>query len=345
MRKAAVIGMVLMLVLAYAVSASAGCLTVNSPNGGESWVLGSVHNITWTNTCNKSVKIVLRKGSVKIGNIITNIPVSQTSYSWTVGTYQGGTAVTGTDYKILIKTMDGSSMDASNGNFSITSGSPGQCAPLSITSQNTLTDGFVNQSYNYQIQTSGGQAPVTFQKVSGSLPPGLNLSSTGKISGSPTKVGTYTFTVRAEDSCTPWHQTVQKEFTLSVKIKMVLPKPLKPFKPIVIKCAGKTATIVGTPGDDFINGTAGDDVIVGLGGNDIINGGGGNDIICGGGGDDKLLGGEGNDSLYGSSGHDALAGGNGNDYLSGGAGGDDICYGGAGNDTILGDCEYNQPVF
>jgi hypothetical protein len=46
-------------------------------------------------------------------------------------------------------------------------------------------------------------------------------------------------------------------------------------------CDGHRATIVGTPGKDYMRGTSGPDVIVGLGGYDEIDGRGGDDIICG----------------------------------------------------------------
>jgi alpha-tubulin suppressor-like RCC1 family protein len=122
-------------------------------------------------------------------------------------------------------------------------------------------------------------------------------------------------------------------------------------------CAGRTATIVGTPGNDIITGTAGNDVIVGLGGNDTIDALGGDDIICGGHGNDTLAGGYGNDELYGDGGNDilrgdlnnatpqsgdqragrdTLRGGEGNDQL-GGKGGDDALYGEGGNDLLWGD--------
>ena len=52
-----------------------------------------------------------------------------------------------------------------------------------------------------------------------------------------------------------------------------------PKVPRVVKCGPKTATIVGTNGNDNMQGTPGDDVIHGLGGNDVIYGGGGNDWI------------------------------------------------------------------
>ncbi|MGH2737974.1 MAG: hypothetical protein ACRDHH_04100, partial [Actinomycetota bacterium] len=47
-------------------------------------------------------------------------------------------------------------------------------------------------------------------------------------------------------------------------------------------CAGRTATHLGTPGDDVLVGTGADETFVGLGGNDRITGGGGNDTICAG---------------------------------------------------------------
>ena len=112
------------------------------------------------------------------------------------------------------------------------------------------------------------------------------------------------------------------------------------------KCAGKRATIVGTPGDDVLVGKRASDVIVGLGGNDKISGGrNGNDRICGGPGRDRLdgrrgknvlVGGGGRDRLIGSnSGNERLAGGRGRDVLTGGEGKDSL-RGGRGSDKLLG---------
>jgi uncharacterized delta-60 repeat protein len=101
------------------------------------------------------------------------------------------------------------------------------------------------------------------------------------------------------------------------------------------RCAGKTATIVGTGGRDRLKGTRKNDVIVALGGADRISGGGGKDVICGGNGNDTISGGSGNDSLYGQGGKDSLSGGAGKDKESGGAGNDKL-FGGSGNDTLTG---------
>jgi Ca2+-binding RTX toxin-like protein len=88
------------------------------------------------------------------------------------------------------------------------------------------------------------------------------------------------------------------------------PRPNPTAKPpLNARCAGKQATIVGTPGPDTLKGTAAADVIAGLGGNDTVTGLGGNDTICGGAGNDTLTGGPGNDTLNGGPGVDRLSGG------------------------------------
>ena len=69
------------------------------------------------------------------------------------------------------------------------------------------------------------------------------------------------------------------------------------------KCFGRTATIIGTEGDDTLSGTTESDVIVGLGGKDTITGEGRIDFICGGGGDDIISGGRGNDNISGDAGN------------------------------------------
>ncbi|HUR79124.1 MAG TPA: Ig domain-containing protein [Thermoanaerobaculia bacterium] len=59
---------------------------------------------------------------------------------------------------------------------------------------------YVGVPASFQIQATG-TAPITFQITSGSLPPGLSMSSGGVISGTPT-VATYDYTifVRATDA-------------------------------------------------------------------------------------------------------------------------------------------------
>jgi len=107
----------------------------------------------------------------------------------------------------------------------------------------------------------------------------------------------------------------------------------------VLNCFGLDATIIGTPGDDYITGTADPDVIRGLEGDDAINGLGGDDLICGDEGNNLVVGGPGDDGLSGAGlgffGKDHLSGGPGNDFLAGELG-DDVLEGGFGNDYLLG---------
>ena len=56
-----------------------------------------------------------------------------------------------------------------------------------------------NNSYNQTISITGGLAPFTWS-VTGSLPPGLSMSTSGVIIGEPTARGTFNFTVKVTDS-------------------------------------------------------------------------------------------------------------------------------------------------
>ena len=56
--------------------------------------------------------------------------------------------------------------------------------------------------YSQTLTASGGAAPYTFAVSAGSLPPGLNLSSSGTLSGTPTASGVFNFSVTATDTST-----------------------------------------------------------------------------------------------------------------------------------------------
>ncbi|RLJ05378.1 MAG: hypothetical protein DRP14_01980, partial [Candidatus Aenigmatarchaeota archaeon] len=86
----------------------------------------------------------------------------------------------------------------------------------SITTYTPLPPGKLNQQYSQIIQADGGKAPYTWQFISGNLPNGLTLKSNGELSGTPTQVGTFTFTIKVNDSSNPV-KTATKEFTLVIK--------------------------------------------------------------------------------------------------------------------------------
>ena len=93
-------------------------LVVTSPNGGESYVQGSTHPITWiSGNFTGTIKIELDNGAKALQVLAENVPVTDGTWSWAIPANQAA----GTTYKIKISDQaDGSPMDLSNAAFTIT---------------------------------------------------------------------------------------------------------------------------------------------------------------------------------------------------------------------------------
>jgi putative Ig domain-containing protein len=68
---------------------------------------------------------------------------------------------------------------------------------ITVTTQ-SLGPAIVGQPYSLQLTATGGGS-YTWSVASGTLPPGLTLSTTGLLSGTPTTVGASSFTVQARE--------------------------------------------------------------------------------------------------------------------------------------------------
>ena len=68
-------------------------------------------------------------------------------------------------------------------------------APFAITSPSTLPSGLAERAYSTTLAATGGIPPYTWTVATGTLPPGLSLSSGGVISGTPSLPEIATFTV------------------------------------------------------------------------------------------------------------------------------------------------------
>jgi uncharacterized repeat protein (TIGR02543 family) len=88
-----------------------------------------------------------------------------------------------------------------------------QGAPNLSVTPTIVPGGWVENGYSTQLQT-----PEIWTLESGTLPPGLSLSTRGVLSGTPTEGGTYTFTVQVMDA-----SGVPVKETLSMVVESINP--------------------------------------------------------------------------------------------------------------------------
>ena len=72
--------------------------------------------------------------------------------------------------------------------------------PLAIGTAAQLFMGIPNQFFSQTLTAAGGTAPYRWTLASGQLPPGLSLSFSGVISGTPSTSGSFSFAIQVSDS-------------------------------------------------------------------------------------------------------------------------------------------------
>ncbi|MDR1724113.1 MAG: putative Ig domain-containing protein [Tannerella sp.] len=108
-----------------------------------------------------------------------------------------GTPTTAETATFVVQASNATGNDTKSLSIVVSDVPPPPVAPIITTS--SLPSGSIGSSYSTTL-TASGDAPVTWSLASGSLPAGLTLSGSGTISGTPSAVGTSTFTVKAVNS-------------------------------------------------------------------------------------------------------------------------------------------------
>jgi hypothetical protein len=146
--------------------------------------------------------------AVTLGNLPNGLNISAG------GLISGTPTVAGTfNFSLTVTDSATPTHNTATAVFSITVAAP---VPLAVTTT-TLPNGALTPTtpYNSTLSATGGVPAYTWT-LSGALPNGLNLSSGGVISGTPTVAGPFNFSVTVTDSATPTHSTASANLTITV---------------------------------------------------------------------------------------------------------------------------------
>jgi hypothetical protein len=214
------------LLFAIAALSQSQTITVTSPNGGENWALGSTQNITWRSSgLTGNVTILLFSGGDRVGVIQDNVPVTAGSFSWVVGSYQGGTAAPGTNYKIRVRKPQTEILDASDRPFTI-SGAPAP-ASLTVTAPNGGETWSTNAVHEVRWTSSGISGSVTIKlKKGGAVVKSWTAENTGSSYGSYSwaQAGT-DYKIRVENSNGSVFDESDRNFTIQEPAGPTPPPP------------------------------------------------------------------------------------------------------------------------
>jgi hypothetical protein len=93
--------------------------------------------------------------------------------------------------------------------------------PLTMLGFSNAPTAVLNQSFVRQLPAMGGKPPYTWTLVEGTLPPGLSVETTkGRILGTPTTEGQYTYTLKLTDSK---GTTVTNQYTQTISTSGTTP--------------------------------------------------------------------------------------------------------------------------
>jgi Ice-binding-like/Putative Ig domain len=176
-----------------------GALTLNAlgnPNALFLFKIGS----TLTTASGSTVTVI--NGGTSCDRVFWQVGSSATIGT---GTSFAGDILALTSITMTTGANTSGSLLARNGAVTLDTNNVNTCGPnicpIVTVNPATLPDGTVGAAYNQIVSATGGTAPYSFVVSSGALPTGLVLNpTTGAITGSPTTVGTFNFTITATDA-------------------------------------------------------------------------------------------------------------------------------------------------
>ena len=179
--------------LSITIAAGSTTTTSSSPKIATTSLPGGATNVAYSQTLSATGGTSPYKWSLSSGALPAGLSLS------TSGTVSGTPTATGTA-SFTVKVTDAANASATqNLSVTIAAGSSTSTSSPKVNTT-TLPNGTTNVSYSQTLSATGGTSPYTWSLGSGALPAGLSLSTSGKISGTPTASGTTSFTVNVKDS-------------------------------------------------------------------------------------------------------------------------------------------------
>lgn len=136
--------------------------TVTSPNGGETWLTSSVHDITWTsaNMSNVNLDYTLDGGATWTP-IASGVAAANGRYSWTVP------ATTSTNAKVRVSDAASTASDVSDAAFTITNTLPSvaaytyTCSGLTCSFNASSSQNATSYAWNFGDNTTGAGVTIS----------------------------------------------------------------------------------------------------------------------------------------------------------------------------------------
>lgn len=199
-------------------------IVLTSPNGGESWKVGIVHNITWSSTSVENVKI---EYSTNQGNgwilIMASVPANTNSFAWTIPN-----TLSANNMVRISNTLDPNEFDVSDATFSIVNVTPPSPPILvyPVNNANLGDDLTPDLSWNTVLDANYFHAQVSHDSTfKNSITENSNIQT---LNWSPglSKYGKYFWRVKAHSIENVWSNWSD---TWNFKISIPSPKLFQPL--------------------------------------------------------------------------------------------------------------------